>query len=172
MKLGNITEVMGSACDQMQSGDFQKAASTLSGMNSMVREELQRETSATMQKIIKNLKKGKTVSRDDLELIKMWLIGDASAYIELENNFNDWIEEFKRLKGVLRRYEGKDAALKDLYSLRGIFEDAIRVSYDIVNYLEKKERIEKFENATRDIKNLKSYVLVGILEGSLGSPDF
>jgi hypothetical protein len=163
---------MGNACDSMQGSDFQQVASFLSNANSMIREELQQTTSTAMKTIINNLKSGKPISDADLELVKMWIIGDASAYIEMENNFNDWVEEFKRLKSVLARYEGKDCSLKDLYSLRGIMEDAIRVSYDIHNYLEKKERVDKFENATRDKNNMKSEVLVRVLEGSLESPDF
>jgi hypothetical protein len=121
------------------------------------------------------LQNDKQLVAEELELIKLWIIGDAESYIKMENNFQDWIEEFKRLEMVLIQYENKDCSIPDLFEIHGILEDAIRISYDIANYLEKKERIEKFLPKLSDTNTLSDKdrdILVSVLTGKLKSPDY
>ena len=89
----------------------------------------------------------------------------------MENNFQDWLQEFKRLETVLKEYDNKECSPNDLFKLHGILQDAIRISYDIANFLDNKERITKFEKAASDVSNIDTDVLVRILTAKLQSPD-
>jgi hypothetical protein len=111
------------------------------------------------------------ISTEELELIKLWIVGDAESYTKMENNFQNWLQEFKRLETVLKEYDNIDCSLNDLFKLHGTLQDAIRISYDIANFLDNKERITKFEKAASNVSNLDTNLLVRILTAKLQSPD-
>ncbi len=146
MKL-QITKSMSNALTAMSEGAFQQAGSLLSDAKNAIREAMQQETSPKILKIINELENQKDLSMADMEILRTWIIGDAISYTKMENNFQTWIDDFKRLEAVLRSYEDRDCSGEDLVKLDGILEDAIRNSYDIANFLEKQERVKKFEAA-------------------------
>ena len=167
MKL-NVTKVMANAKEAMSDDAFQKAASALSNAKKMVREEAQKKTSAEIEKIINKLQSNERMSTDEIGLIKAWIVGDAIGYTKMENNLQDWISEYDRLQNSLASYENKDCSSEELLKLHGILEDATRVSYDIANFLEKKDRIDKFESAAEDgLDKDERDILVKILIGKL-----
>lgn len=169
--LKDVSLIMKEAQENMVSGEFMRAASFLSENKERVREKIQENTSKEISTIIKKLENGEPLTAEDLDYIKLWIVGDAESYIKLENNFQDWVDEFKRLQGVLDKYEDKELSSEELFRLQGILEDAIRVSADIGNFLEKKERIKKFEEATKDSASLDRQVLIEILRAKLISKE-
>ena len=171
MRLLKISEIMREAQENMSSGDFMRTREILSKVKGEIREAIQKLTSNMIMKIINKLEGGEPLTSEDLEYIRLWLVGDAESYTKMENNFNDWLNEFKRLQDVLNKYEDRELSLEELFKLQGIVEDAIRVSEDIKNFLEKKERIEKFEAAVKNSQNLDREVLAYILKHKLTSPE-
>lgn len=171
MKL-DVTKKMANAKETMSEGAFQQAGSALSQAKNIVREEAQKKTSPEIKEILKKLKSDEHLSAGDIVLIKAWIVGDAAGYTKMENNFQDWISEYERLCKSLTIYENKDCSFEELMTLHGILEDATRVSYDIANFLENKERIRKFEAAVGDgIDKGERDALINILIGKLQSPD-
>jgi hypothetical protein len=171
MKL-DVTKTMANATETMSEGAFQQAGSALNQAKNMVREHAQRKTSSEIKNILNKLQSDAPISAEEIALIKAWIVGDAAEYTKMENNFQDWISEYERLQKALASYENKDCSFKELLTLHGILEDATRVSYDIANFLENKERIKKFESAVGDgIDEHERDVLVNILIGKLQSPD-
>lgn len=171
MRLQGINKVMENALANMSNDAFQQVGSVLNNNKNGIREEIQKATSAEIKKIIDNLKNKRAISTEELELIKLWIVGDAESYIKMENNFQDWLQEFKRLGTVLEEYGNKECSPNDLFKLHGILQDAIRISYDIANFLDNKERITKFEKAAGDVSNLDTDILVRVLSAKLQSPD-
>ena len=172
MKL-NVTEVMAKAKEVLSDEAFQKAGSALSEAKNIVREEAQKRTLAEIKEIIDKLQSNKRPSTEEVALIKAWIVGDAIGYSKMENNFQDWLSEYERLRKSLASYENTDCSSEELFNLHGILEDAIRVSYDIAYFLEKKERINKFESAIGDgLDENERDFLVKILIGKLQSPDY
>lgn len=145
-----VAKEMGHARRKMTDGAFQQAGSVLSLAKNSIREEIQTKTSATIKRIIKQLQSDERIAPQDISLIKAWIIGDAIGYTNTENDFEDWISEYKRLQHSLADYENKDCSSEELLTLLGLLEDATRITYDIANFLEKKERIQQFDTATRD----------------------
>lgn len=174
MRLQGITPAMASAKDAMTNSAFQRSATTLNQNKNNVRETLQQITADDIRRIIERLRSGKAPTPGDLDLIKLWIVGDADSYTRMENNFNDWLAEYDRLESVLKEYEGKECDAGDLFKLQGILEDAIRVSYDISNFLEKRERLTRFESAIQERAEWQRKdreFLVGLLTEKLNRSD-
>lgn len=170
MSIKGLSDVMKDALGSMSPGNFYRAVSLLSETKSNIREELQKITSKQIEEIIKKLEKKEPLTSEDIAYIKLWIVGDAQSYTKMENNFDDWVNEFKRLTEVLKKYEDRECSKEELSDLRGILEDAIRVASDIGNFLEKKERIKKFEEAVRDPNTMDTEIVIKILTEKLRSP--
>lgn len=170
--LGDISLVMDMAQKNMSSGEFMRAVSFLSDSKAKAREALQKITSDKIKNTIRKLEKNSPLTDEDVQCMELWIIGDAESYIEMENNLEDWLKEFNRIRGVLQNFENKDLSVDELFKLQGILEDAVRVCADIGNFLEKKERIQSFKNSTKDIANLDKDIIIKILIDKLKSSEF
>lgn len=169
LNVNEILRIMGDAQSSLTSEVYMRSHGLLSDGRQAVRERIQEMTIKRMRTVISKLDENKDLLADDLECVKLWIVGDAESYTRMENNFQDWISEFERLKGVLAKYTGSDLSADDLVKLQGVLEDALRVSADIANFLEKKERIKKFETATQDPASLDREILKKVLESKLSS---
>lgn len=169
----DVTKAMAKATETMTDGAFQQAGSALNDAINRVREEVQRKTSSEIQNIIGKLRSGYEISSEEITLVKTWIIGDAVGYTTTENNLQDWISEYERLRESLKGYENKFCSSEELLKLHGMLEDASRISYDIANFLEKKDRINKFESAVSDgMDKAERDLLVNLLTVKLQSFDY
>lgn len=168
----NVSKIMANARSAMTEGAFQQAASLTSDAKNAVREELQRATSSAIEAIIENLGSGEPITAEEVALMKAWIVGDAEGYTQMENNFRDWLSEYDRLKASLSAYEGKHCSTDELSQLYGILEDATRISYDIATFLEKQDRIKRFEAAVSDgLDEGERRILARALTEKLHSPN-
>jgi len=168
-----VADVMAKAIETMSEGAFQSAGSALTDAKAFVRGEIQNRTSSEIEKIIQKLQSSEQISDEEIDLVKTWIVGDAMGYSKIENNFQDWISEYERLQTALASYDNKDCSSEDLLTLNGILEDAARISYDIANFLEKKESIRKFEAAVGDgLDKDERDILVRVLLGKLRSDNY
>jgi hypothetical protein len=169
----NVSETMANARSVMTESAFQQVGSVLSSAQSFAREEAQHKTSSEMRNIIDKLQSGQPLATQEVALIRAWVIGDAENYTKMENNFQDWLVEFDRLQSVMASYEGRDYSPEELLKLHGILEDAVRTCYDIANFLEKQDRIKKFEAAMADgIDDDERDLLVRVLTNELQSSNY
>jgi hypothetical protein len=168
-----ISNVMVNARNDMTDGAFQQAGCALSAAKQIVREEAQKKTSSQMKAIIDKLRTSDPISDQEASLIKTWIVGDAEGYLEMENDFPSWLSEYDRLVQSLADYEKKDCSSEELLMLRGILDDATRISYDIANYLENQGRVRKLESALADgLDERERDVLVETLFHKLNSQDY
>ncbi|MFH1877100.1 MAG: hypothetical protein ABH865_09440 [Candidatus Omnitrophota bacterium] len=168
--LNGITEKMRKASSSMVSENFMMIASLLSEAKSQAREQAQAVSSMELKNAIKKLKSGEALGAEDIQYMRLWIVGDAEGYTGMENSFQEWVDEFKRLEASIGAYENKELSLDELFKVHGVVEDALRIAADIGNFLEKQERVVNFENAIRDTKNLDVEILITILESKLKSP--
>jgi hypothetical protein len=172
MKL-HVAKTMANAIEAMSDAAFQQAGSALLKAKDTVREVAQERTTSEIKKIISKLQSNERVSSEETALVRTWIVGDAVAYTDMENNFQDWLSEYERLHNSLAAYEDTDCSYEELLKVHGLLEDATRVSLDIANFLEKKERIKKFESAVDDgIDKDEGDILGEILIGKLQSPKY
>ncbi|MBN2014957.1 MAG: hypothetical protein JW778_07240 [Candidatus Altiarchaeota archaeon] len=163
-------------------GDFDKAtetgdqisynrlAMTFNETENKLREYIQEMTKEKTTEVIQKLREGEDLSREELEFVRLWTIGDAEYYIKVENNFNDWLRELKRIVDEILKIKAT-ADLETTSHLRAMLEDGKRVIYDIVFYLEKKERVTRFNEATKEIDAKERKTIISLLKTQLESKE-
>ncbi|MBW1992485.1 MAG: hypothetical protein JRI59_10330 [Deltaproteobacteria bacterium] len=103
------------------------------------------------------------------DTVRAWMVGDAESYARVENNFQDWLNEFDRLTGVLKSYEKQRETLTSLLQVHALLTDALRVAADISNYLEQKEQGNKFEEAIKHLSPEDAQLIARLLQAKLDS---
>ena len=170
----NLGQILDSfkATEQAESYDlFSKVSWELDKFKNQLREKIQTMTKDSIKEIINKLESEGGLTPEELEFIKLWMIGDAESYVKLENNFNDWLKEYRRLNKAISEFEGKDVDINNLLNLYGVVQDAIKLIPNISDFLEKKERIGKFNSATKDLEGIDREILVRVLKDKLQSPE-
>lgn len=168
----DVTSSMAEARNVLSDESFQRVGSVINKVKNEVREAVQEITAPQIKSIISKLRSNKSITDDEIALIKAWMVGDAIAYTKMENNFQDWLSEFERLEKSIADYESKECSAEELLQLHGILVDAGRVNYDIAYFLENQDRIKKFENAVSGgLSERGKEFLAGMLLEKLQSPD-
>ena len=105
------------------------------------------------------------------QTVKLWVVGDAEGYVKMENNFQDWLEEYRRLLDIIADWEGKTGSVQELVEVHGVLEDAIKVADAVAHFLEDRERVARFENAMSNLNAEDNKFIAGMLKSMLASPD-
>ena len=170
-KLSEIISHKQTVDENTEEGYFNKVTAPLVALGDYLREQMQAETSEKISKIINNLKSDEEIPESDLMLIRLWIVGDAASYVQMENDYQEWLEELNRLFGVIEELKLQDLSLENMYKLQGTARDAIRVIGDIVFFKQQQERINKFENASKNLNSGNKLVLAKILKQKLESEE-
>jgi len=170
-KLSEIISHKQTVDENTEEGYFNKVTAPLVSLGDYLREQMQAETSEKISMIINNLKSDEEMTESDLMLIRLWIVGDAASYVQMENDYLKWLEELNRLLGVIEELKGQDLSLENMYKLQGTARDAIRVIGDIVFFKQQQERINKFENASKNLNSGNKLVLSKILKQKLESAE-
>ena len=168
-KLSEIISHKQTVDENTQEGYFNKVTAPLVSLGDYLREQMQAETSEKISIIINNLKSDGEITESDLMLIRLWIVGDAASYVQMENDYQNWLDELNRLFGVIEELKGQDLSLENMYKLQGTARDANRVIGDIVFFKQQQERINKFENASKNLNSGNKLVLAKILKQKLES---
>lgn len=165
-----ISQVM-EVSEKSSADDLDRAGAALATAKNQIREAIQDLTGPQMEAIIKKLENGEPLTQEEKDYVRSWIIGDAESYTRVENHLQAWLQEFRTLQSAVRDYEGREIALQDLLNLHAILEDAVRVAANIEAFLEKKERIARFERSIQDIEKEDTRFIVSILRGQLQSEE-
>ena len=163
-----ISRIM-EASSQSSADDLDRAGAALALAKDQVREAIQDLTGPQMEAIIKKLEEGELLTPEEKDCVRSWIIGDAESYTRVENHLQAWLKEFKALKSAVQGYEGQEVTLQNLLNLHAVLEDAIRVAANIEGFLEKKERIERFERSMQNLEHENTRFIISILKGQLQS---
>ena len=97
-----------------EEGYLNKISTQLVSLEDDLREQMQAETSEKISSVIKKLKSDGEITDSDLMLIRMWIVGDAASYVQMENNYQEWEAELNRLFDVIEGLNSKDLSVEDL----------------------------------------------------------
>ena len=159
----------------MQSGSgnsYSRLSTIFEELGGFLREYVQERTDAEIKTVIKKLRDGNQLSEEDIDMIRLWVVDDAAQYMKLENNVDDWQVELKRLMDEILKYKDVESNVKTASELRGLFRDGSRVLADIFYYIEQKDRVSKFEEASKQLGPQERTLLLGLLEQKMKSSDF
>jgi hypothetical protein len=169
--LKDLGELMSQAVENPDAEEFNRLSNLFQSRKSAIREKIQAMTSKEVKEIVKKLAEGGDPTREEMDLVRLWIVGDAESYSKMENNFEDWIAEFNWLESLVREQETGPEEVQDLFRVLGILEDASRLAINIGYYLETKERTRRFEEATSNPALMDRDMLVKILKLKLTSPE-
>ena len=160
------------AIQRKESGAYAKLASLFSETEAESREAPQAITKDDMQRIIATLTGTETISANDHQLIRAWLVGDAETYTKVEKNLSDWLAELQRLMDDIGTMANSRLTLETALHLRALLRDAMRTAWDVHHYLEHAERVVQFDDSTRELDAEERKTLRDILQRKIRSADF
>jgi hypothetical protein len=167
----DLYQVMQKAPNAKTSEDYSYVASELVKSKDQVRQSFEQATAADIQAIIPKLENNQPLTEDEKRTVKLWVVGDAEGYVKMENSFNDWLVEYRRLMDALGDYQRTSGSVQDLVEIHGVLEDAIKVADAIAHYLDDKERVARFDNAINHLQVEDNKFIAGILKSLLASPE-
>ncbi len=169
--LQGIYQSMKSISGNSTLDDLTRVSSELVQLKDKVREELQASTAEDITRILKKLAKQELLTPDERALVGFWIVGDAEGFTKMEEDFNEWQEEFRRLSGAIESYMGQSPSPQVLMEAHGLLEDAIRVAADISFFLEKKDRLERFHSAINNLTPEDAKFLASMLQSMMSRAD-
>lgn len=143
----------------------------LSAFEGQMREYIQQTTSDKVDQIVQKLEQNAPLTQDDLEYIKLWVVGDADYYVKMENNYNDWVQELDRLMKEYQSMKKDEMDFQEAAKLRAMLLDGVRVLGDIVFFLKQKERLRNFTSSVEEIDPQERDLLIRLLKGKKISPN-
>jgi len=138
-------------------------------LEEMSREAIQAQLRKECETILDQLDERKPLTPQQLSTVRMFIVGESEAYLRAEKQADAWRAEIRRLFGQLEQFgAGTIDGVDSLFQLRAICMEAIRVIPDITFYLDQKERIQKFDDATsKPLEEKTIRVLREILQSML-----
>ena len=127
--LKDLASLMSRAVETPDGEEFNRLSSVFQHHKSAIREKIQAMTSKEVKGIIKKLAEGGDLTEEEMGLVKLWIVGDAEAYAKMENKFENWIAEFKKLELLIKEQDAGAEEVQDLFRIQGILEDASRLAH-------------------------------------------
>jgi hypothetical protein len=150
-------------------GRFNALSAALVSLEGELREQIQGATEGPVTELIHTLRADGPIAPPDLELIRLWVVGDAEYYVKMENDFPAWMIELERLMGVLQSLSREAVTPATMAKLAATVRDALRVSSDIVFYRQQEERVRSFQDTTARMTRDDKKYLADILAQKLSS---
>jgi len=169
--LSGITRAMKQAQADNSSESYSYVATALVQSKNRVRQAIEQATAEAVAAIIGKLEHSQPLTEAEKQTVKLWIVGDAEGYVKMENNFQDWLAEYRRLMDAIADWEGKTGSVQELVEIHGVLEDAIKVADDVAHFLEDRERVVRCETALSSLKAEDNQFIAGMLKSMLDSPD-
>jgi hypothetical protein len=169
--LKGMSQAMKQAQADNTSASYGFVATELVKSKDEVRQAIEQATAGAIAGIVGKLENNQPLTEDEKQTVKLWVVGDAEGYVKSENNFQDWLVEYRRLMDVITAWESKTASIQDLVEIHGVLEDAIKLADAVAHYLEDRERVARFENAITSMNAEDSKFIAGLLKSMLDSPE-
>ena len=100
--------------------------------------------------LVSKLEKGAALSSDEMDTLKLVMIGDADYYLKYDDDFERSEGELKKIIDEIGKLQAGNLDVDGLMHLRVLCREASSVALPTAHYLEQKERVRKFEEATKD----------------------
>jgi hypothetical protein len=169
--LKGISHAMQQAQADNTSESYGFVATELVKSKDKVRQAIEQATAGVIAAIIGKLENNQPLTEEEKQTVKLWVVGDAEGYVKSENNFQEWLEEFRRLMEIIAAWESKTGSIQELVEVHGVLEDAIKLADAVAHYLEDRERVSRFENAMTSMNAEDGKFIAGLLKSMLKSPE-
>ena len=169
--LKGMSQAMKQAQADNTSESYGYVATELVKSKNGIRQAIEQATAEAIAAIIGKLENNQPLNDAEKQTVKLWVVGDAEGYVKMENSFQDWLEEYRRLLDVIADWEGKTGSVQELVEVHGVLEDAIKVADAVAHFLEDRERVARCETALSNLNAEDNKFIAGMLKSMLASPD-
>ena len=169
--LKGMSQAMKQAQADNTSESYGYVATELVKSKNDIRQAIEQATAGAVAAIIGKLENNQPLTEAEKQTVKLWVVGDAEGYVKSENNFQDWLQEYRRLMDVIAAWESKTGSIQELVEVHGVLEDAIKLADAVAHYLEDRERVVRFENAMTSMNAEDNKFIAGMLKSMLTSPE-
>ena len=169
--LSGIPRAMKQAQADNTSESYGYVATALVKSKNGIQQAIEQATAGPVAAIIGKLENNQPLTEAEKQTVKLWVVGDAEGYVKMENNFQDWLQEYRRLMDKIAGWEGKTGSIQELVEVHGVLEDAIKVADDVAHYLEDRERVVRCETALSNLNAEDNKFIAGLLKSLLTSPE-
>jgi hypothetical protein len=169
--LKGVSRAMKQAQADDTSESYGYVATALVKSKNHIRQAIEQATAEAVAAIIGKLENNQPLNDAEKQTVKLWVVGDAEGYVKMENNFQDWLEEYRRLLDIIADWEGKTGSVQELVEVHGVIEDAIKVADAVAHFLEDRERVARCEAALNNLNAEDNKFIAGMLKSMLSSPD-
>jgi hypothetical protein len=152
-------------------GRLNALSGALASLSDELREQIQATTAEQITPLIGLLEADGSIGAKEMELIRLWLVGDAEYYVKTENDFSAWVAELDRLLGVLRALRSEAVTPATMARMEATVRDALRVASDIAFYRQQEERVRSFQTKTDQLNRDDKQTLARLLAHKLSSED-
>jgi hypothetical protein len=169
--LKGMSQAMKQAQADNSSESYGYVATQLVQSKNDIRQAIELATADAIAAIIGKLESNQPLTDAEKQTVKLWVVGDAEGYVKMENSFQDWLTEYRRLMDDLADWEGKTGSVQELVEVHGVLEDAIKVADAVAHFLEDRERVARCETALSNLNAEDNKFIAGMLKSMLDSPD-
>ena len=112
------------------------------------------------------LENGETLAPEEMNSLRVLMVGDADYYMKYDDDFDRSEGELKKIVDDIRKLQSGDLDADATMHLGVLCREACSVAKPTAFYLEQKERLHRFEDATRGgIDRETGKMLADILRG-------
>jgi hypothetical protein len=148
-KVTQVVELTARAQDQENEINYQQLQGSIADLETMAREVSQAVLKDKCQPILAKLEDDMPLSNDELQIVRLLLVGDADYYLESEESLDQWRDDIIRLTSEIAQLHSSDLSEVDnLMRLQALCRDAMRVLPDMAYYFRQQERVRNFENTS------------------------
>ena len=169
--LKGIFQAMKKAQADNTSESYGYVATELVQSKNGIRQAIEQATAEAVAAIIGKLENNQPLNDAEKQTVKLWVVGDAEGYVKMENSFQDWLQDYRRLMEVIAAGEGQTGSIQELVEMHGVLEDAIKVADAVAHYLDDQERVARCANALSNLNAEDNKFIAGMLKSMLASPD-
>jgi hypothetical protein len=118
--------------------------------------------------VLSKLRAGTPLSPEEILTLRLLLVGDADYYLKYDEQYDRSKSELAKILGEIERLKQSDFSADALMHLSVLCREASSLVSPTQHYLESRERVRKFEEATKGaIDGDTARALAGIIEGML-----
>jgi hypothetical protein len=101
--------------------------------------------------LVGKLQNGSALTADEMKTLRTLIVGDADYYLKYDDDFDRSKTELGRILDQLRQLSTGELDAEALMHLGVLCQEACSVLIPTGHYLEQRERVRRFEEATRGV---------------------
>jgi hypothetical protein len=136
-QISQATQMARQAVNTNSSQGYRNLATAFQKLDMLAREAFQAKLKGRYRPILSKLEGGLALDAEDVETIKLLIVGEADSYLQSENDLSSWQQEIDRLLSQAQQLEKDNLEdMETLLKLRAICQEAMRAVPDLVYYYE------------------------------------